>query len=208
MTISDYSIVFAALAGPILAIQVQKFIERRQEKKNLKLWVFRQLMATRSARLSADHVQALNMIDVAFYEEKGVREAWKGLFDSFSRKATDQTEDKLLSAERSQMLVELLHVMAKSVDYDFDRTHIKNQAYTPQAHEDIDVEGNLIRRSLVKMLLDDGAFRLKVVELPGEDESQRRFRELLTEMYESGRPWPVRIVPEVPSPEPIPPAQS
>ena len=46
MTIIDWAIVIATVAGPIFAIQVQKAIERLQEKRNAKLWVFRQLMAT------------------------------------------------------------------------------------------------------------------------------------------------------------------
>jgi len=196
MTISDWAIVLATIVGPILAVQIQKVIERMREKRNTKLMVFRQLMATRAARLSPEHVQALNMIDVAFYKTKKVREAWKALFDSFCRKASDQTEDKILSEERDRLLVELMYEMAQSLGYDFDRTHIKNQAYTPQAHGEIEVEANFIRRTLAKMLLDDGAFRLKVVELPVEDDSQRKLREALTDLYTGGKPLPVMIVPD------------
>lgn len=205
MTISDWAIVLAAIMGPVLAIQVQKVIERIQEKKNAKLWVFRQLMATRAAKLSREHCQALNMIDVAFYDEKPIREAWKALFDSFCRKTADQTEDRIIHEEREKLLVDLLYVMAKSLGYDFDRTDIKNQAYVPQAHGDVEMQSDFIRHTLAKMLHDDGAFRLKVVELPAEDDSQRKFREALTELYLSGKPWPVRIVQGDTAILPVPP---
>ncbi|MDO3406572.1 hypothetical protein QWI28_19100 [Citrobacter freundii] len=59
----------ATVISPLLAIQTQKFIERYSQKKSLKIDIFKHLMATRSqsARLSSEHVRALNMIDLAFY---------------------------------------------------------------------------------------------------------------------------------------------
>lgn len=59
----------ATLISPLLAVQSQKFIERYSEVKQLKIEIFKQLMSTRSpnARLSSNHVNALNMIDLAFY---------------------------------------------------------------------------------------------------------------------------------------------
>ena len=61
--------VIVTLISPVIAVQVQKFIERYTDKKTLKIDIFKQLMATRSqnARLSNEHVRALNMIDIAFY---------------------------------------------------------------------------------------------------------------------------------------------
>ena len=64
---ATWAIVFATLLGPILAVQVQKVIERIKERHSRKTWVFQTLMATRGQRVAPNHVQALNMIDLAFY---------------------------------------------------------------------------------------------------------------------------------------------
>jgi hypothetical protein len=61
----DWGVIFATLAG-VLAIQVQKLLERRAEEKRRKEWVFYTLMSLRASRLSADFVRALNTIDFAF----------------------------------------------------------------------------------------------------------------------------------------------
>lgn len=78
-----------------------KWIERTQERERRKSWVFHQLMATRRARLSPDHVQALNMIDLAFYgrrdagthrptrTEIAVTDAWHVYLDHLSTKSED-----------------------------------------------------------------------------------------------------------------------
>ena len=67
METKDWIIALATLLGPILAVQAQKWIEGVREQRTRKLRVFTQLMATRAARLSAEHVQAINMIDLVFY---------------------------------------------------------------------------------------------------------------------------------------------
>lgn len=156
-------------------------------------------MATRAARLSTEHVQALNMIDVAFYKDKAVREAWKALFDSLCRRAQNATEDTIINSERDGLLIELLHEMAISLGYDFDRTHLKNQAYSPIAHSAIETEANSIRSELAKMLKEDGALRLKVVGLPPVDDTQRKLCEGVANLYSIGHPLPIRIVTDDPA---------
>lgn len=61
--------VIVTLNSPVITIQVQKFIVRYTDKKTLKIDIFKQLMATKSqnARLSNEHVRALNIIDITFY---------------------------------------------------------------------------------------------------------------------------------------------
>ena len=65
----------AVLLAPVFAVQVQKYLEILREKRNRRMWIFHSLMATRAAKVSAQHVQALNMIDIEFYGQKrfGIR---------------------------------------------------------------------------------------------------------------------------------------
>jgi hypothetical protein len=64
MSLTDLLIVCATLIAPLLAIQAQKWLERFREDQERKLRVFKTLMATRATVVSAEHVQALNMIDL------------------------------------------------------------------------------------------------------------------------------------------------
>src|SRR5437868_2540401 len=69
------------MAGPVLAVQAQKWVERVSTKKRRRVWIFETLMATRATTLAQNHVEALNAIPLAFYgSEKGMTEivlAWK-----------------------------------------------------------------------------------------------------------------------------------
>jgi len=72
--------IIAIILGPILAVQIQKLIERTKQKKDEKKRLFMTLLATRARQLSPEHVQALNMIHVVFSSKKqkdqAVVEAW------------------------------------------------------------------------------------------------------------------------------------
>jgi RNA polymerase-binding transcription factor DksA len=63
----DWVTIAATIAGPILAVQAQKWVERARASAQRRDWIFTTLMGTRQARVSFDHVRALNMIDLAYY---------------------------------------------------------------------------------------------------------------------------------------------
>jgi hypothetical protein len=80
------AIVLATFSGPIFALEVQKRLNARREKRRLKEAAFRTLMATRAAayRTSAEHVQVLNCIELTFSDggkDRLVRDAWRAYLD-------------------------------------------------------------------------------------------------------------------------------
>jgi hypothetical protein len=83
--IGEIAIMFATVMGPILAVQAQKIIERHREKRHRQIWIFRTLMATRAAALSAGHVEALNAVPIEFYRTKKIVDSWKEYLDYLSQ---------------------------------------------------------------------------------------------------------------------------
>ncbi|MBG1249207.1 hypothetical protein F4W02_18855 [Burkholderia pseudomallei] len=69
--------VAATVAGPILAVQAQKWVERARASAQRRDWIFGTLMATRQDRVSMEHVRALNMIDLAFYGTRVLGKVWR-----------------------------------------------------------------------------------------------------------------------------------
>lgn len=64
---------------------------------------------------------------------------------------------------RIDLLVELLHKMAHVLDYDFDKTHIKNSSYSPVAHgREID-ENEALRKGLIEVLQGKKYIPMKIV---------------------------------------------
>lgn len=170
---SDVAIVVATLLGPILAVQAQKWVEWIRHRRDRKAYIFRTLMATRAARVSPEHVQALNMIDFEFYgggcKEAKVREAWNEYRDHLNTQYSNDTF-ALWATKGDELFVELLYQMSRCVNFRFERTHIKKSAYSPIAHGNLENDHNLIRTGLVSLFTKK--FAIPILTMPAtKDES-------------------------------------
>ena len=162
--------IFALIAGPILAVQVQKWIQRARERKLQRLYTFKRLMATRGAILSPGHVEALNMIDLEFAGEEQldveVRTAWKEYLDNLGDlpKDPDKAQVEAWGKRNRDFLANLLVSMGEAVG--FDRVQILKGIYTPVGHTNFELETQAIRRGLVAVLWGDRAIPMDVRTLP------------------------------------------
>ncbi len=154
MTIAEIIMIIAILTGPVLAIQIAQFLDRRKDKKNRKLKIFKTLMSTRMYRTHFDHVLALNTIELEFdlKEDNDVIVAWKSYIDSLRTKFDGKVVEQHVLDKQYEHFVELLLKMAIVLGYGFDKTQIKNLSYAPIAHSNIDWENQLIRTGLIEML--------------------------------------------------------
>ncbi|HTQ35441.1 MAG TPA: DUF6680 family protein [Steroidobacteraceae bacterium] len=179
--LSAWAVVFATLLGPILAVQAQKAIEHARERRGRKSYVFHQLMATRAARVSAEHVQGLNSIDLAFYGRKilGVHRrskgeeaalaAWKEYHDHLSTPAEPDTQ-RIWNVRSEELFINLLATMAADVGYVFDRVELKKGAYSPIAHGQIEDEQTKIRHGVLSVLSGETPLKMEVTSFPADED--------------------------------------
>jgi len=153
MTIADWLMITAVFLGPIVAVRLTRYLDDQKEVRARKLEIFKTLMATRAYNVSWSHVEALNRIDLEFDKnhktEKEVIEAWKEYLDLLGNTAIPADQ---WNVKRIDLLVELLHKMARVLDYDFDKTHIKNSSYSPRVHGETEEQQSVLRKGLVEVL--------------------------------------------------------
>lgn len=169
MSLTNILTIIAIIVAPIAAVQIQKRLEVIREEKGRRLWVFKTLMATRAATVSADHVQALNMIDLEFRGKtnKHVIAAWKVYLDHLGSYPKDNPQLQPGWADRRvNLLTTLLEEMGKSLGYEFDEVHIRKGFYSPEAHGRLEDEQSLIRGGLVRLLYGDAALKMDVTNFP------------------------------------------
>ncbi len=189
----DWAIVFSTLFGPIFAVQAQKLIEGIKSKKSRKSFVFEQLMATRSNRVSHEHVRALNMIDLVFNgsiwfgftirraSEKKVLECWREYLDHLNNKSVDFHHWVALGDD---LFINLVCAIGDDVGYKFDRVHIKRGIYSPIAHGEIERELTDIRKGLLALFKGDSALNMNVVGFPIDKDALEANKALLNNMNE------------------------
>jgi len=199
MTISDELLILAVLLAPLIAIQVQRWIDHYRKDRERKLSVFKTLMATRASAVSPEHVQALNMIDLEFEGKKykQVRLAWKTYLDHLgSYPNEDEKAQPVWSDKMAGLLAKLLQAMGKSLSYEFDEVHIKKGIYSPVAHGKIEQENNLLRSGLLRLLYGETALKMDVESFPISEEDvneQKELRKGIQELLDGDREFPVSV---------------
>ena len=199
MTLNEVLTIVAIVIAPVVAVQVQKRLEVFREQRGRKLWVFKTLMATRAATVSADHVQALNMIDLEFREKryKRVTVAWKTYLDHLSSYPKDAENLQPIWGERRvDLLTNLLLEMGCSLGYEFDEVHVKKGIYAPEAHGRLEDENMLIRRGLLNLLYGDTSLKMNVTSFPISQQAldeQKVLRDALQELLDGKRALPVDV---------------
>jgi hypothetical protein len=120
----------AVLIAPILALWLQNRYQDKKELYNRRLQIFRTLIATRGEFSSRLSVECLNLIDVEFYEQSSVREAWSKLARHLNAR-DGLAADWLIRTRDLQN--DLLLCMGKALNIEFNIDVLGN-SYTPQAY--------------------------------------------------------------------------
>lgn len=115
-------LVITALISGLVATVVTIWWQEKSQKKKEKTKIFEILMAKRYEISSEESVEALNKIDVVFYNSENVRKAWKDFCD-----ATDAPD----IAQKPQLIsdkhLKLLGEIAKDIGYkNIEWDNIKN----------------------------------------------------------------------------------
>jgi hypothetical protein len=200
--VADLAIVIATVAGPILAVQAQKWLERGRAINDRRNQIFRVLMATRAAMLSPGHVEALNAVPVEFYGTRGklkaINEKWKEFLDHHS---PDVLMNDAWLQKRLDLFIDLLHLISQNLNYGFSRSQLARDIYNPQAHGDLENEQTIIRKGFVKLFNGEMVLPMAVKEFPAtaDDEAlanQALLQKLFLEWLDGQRAVRVEQTPQ------------
>lgn len=184
------------LISPFIGIRLQKFMEERKDRSKRKENIFRTLMATRATRLSPEHVQALNMIELEFSssgKDQAVRAAWNEYRDHLGIGHNKETV-QVWNLKVIDLFIDLLHSMSQSVSLPFAKTELRNGIYFPTAHGELERDQDIIRKGLVALFSNE--FSLPVTVPTSDDDlaKQNELRQAMMDMMNGVRPCKVEIV--------------
>jgi len=211
MTIADGLMIGAVLLAPLVAVQVQKWLEEWKEKNERKEQIFKTLMATRARRLDHSHVEALNMIDLVFKGDP-VCDKWTEYLDSLAtapeKPAVDASEEKqrnynqdlkTWNAAHDDKFIDLLYEMSRALKYKFNKVHLKKSIYYPIAHSDIEIEQHVLRREALSFFSGIHAVKMDVTKIPTPSDQneilkeQAKLRRYIMDLMEGKKSFPVSM---------------
>ncbi|MEN7343758.1 MAG: DUF6680 family protein [Pseudomonadota bacterium] len=204
----------AIVVGPIIALQLQRFLDKRARSEQTKDALFFTMMSNRGNRLSIAWVESLNSIDYVFAgkrtwsgqrqtkREKNVVDKWQVLRQRFNEPQSKSTGTEFQAwLERQQKaVIDLLVAMAEERGYYFPTTEIDTGAYSPTGHADFEREQAQIRKALATSLSEGLGIPVQMV-LPKDftDDFRTSFQNTM-QNFASNVVYNVRVVDSVENP--------
>jgi hypothetical protein len=181
MKTSDWIIAFATIAGPIFAVQAQKYLERWQWRRQQRIEIFYALMGTRATRLAPSHVNALNRIELEFRprrldwlfrqraaRDKAVIEAWR-IYARHLHTDSDQSNAVAWARDGSAHFYELLFKISVALGYDYQKSELLQGAYYPMGHAGTEELQQELLLNAVKVVKGQAALAMRVTQFPFQE---------------------------------------
>lgn len=169
--LTDVLMVVATLLSPFLAVQVSELLRASTAARDARQKVFHVLMSTRGARMSPEHVGALNRIDLVFPTQRfaKVGDTWSLYLRELSK--DEPTTDALRQAawaEQNRAFYALLRAMAEALNTPFSETTLQHNAYYPKGFVFKEEEAAEFRAAAVKVMRGEQALLIKAFPTTGE----------------------------------------
>ena len=129
MSGETWAIVAATGLGPIFAVLITFWRDGRNSLRSRRLWIFRTLMATRRVGISAEHVNALNLVEVDFYGCSPVQREWRAYKEHLF---SDAPEDDAWREKKERLLANMLFEMASALRFKIPAMEIFKGGYAPK----------------------------------------------------------------------------
>ena len=180
--VTDLAIIVATIVGPVLAVQAQKWLERRRELVRRREAVFRALMATRAGPISSAHVNAMNAIPLEFYGKgRGlpeIRAAW----DAYMHHVGKSTKIEGWLQKRVDLFVDLLRKLGAACDYTFESAELERGFYAPTGAAEMQSENDTIRQGVAALFRGETTLPMTVAAMPTDPDAVERIRRVLTKI--------------------------
>jgi hypothetical protein len=145
--------IIAIIAGPLLAFAVQQWRDKRRERRNRKIEIFRRLLLTLKVPMAQNHVDAINSIPLEFYSHREIIGAWRLYTSHLNDGAMLRLEPQRWGGRKYELLIDLVGKVAAALDYNhIDSATLRDNIYVPQGYQDVEEQWKQIREGWLQVL--------------------------------------------------------
>jgi hypothetical protein len=163
--ILDLVSIVAIILGPSLGVCLAYYLTNRSEKRGIKVKTFCALLAYRKIRTHQNCVEALNIIEVIFSEDKNVLNSYKNYMDVINKRPQqDQTSTNKWLEELDDLYAKLLHSISNALGFVMSEIDLMRGGYSPQKWGDDEFSAYMLRKYLIELFEDKKVLPVHVVQ--------------------------------------------
>ena len=145
----------AIIVGPVFAVIIAQVLQRREESKQRKLFVFRALMTSRKTPLSPERVTALNLVEIEFFRHARVLSKFRELLEIYNDLPRWESPDEATKQQTIEKVddksAELLGEIGRCLGYKLENLELLRGGYYPRAFSYVEQQQHSIREFLVAL---------------------------------------------------------
>ncbi len=136
MSLVEWLTIVAIVVGPLAAVSITLWRDRRNEVTRRERDILASLMRTRSSRLSAEHVGALNLVQLEFHGRATIITAYKQYIEHLGTPLPPVDQQDQFFQQRETRFLDLLSAIAADLSYKFDKRDLESLSYSPRGWHD------------------------------------------------------------------------
>lgn len=136
MSTVEWLTIIAIVVGPLSAVLITLWRDRRNGVRRRKREILASLMRTRSSRLSAEHVGALNLVQLEFHGTEAIITAYKQYIEHLGIPLPPVDQQDQFFEQRETRFLDLLNAIAADLSYKFDKKDLESLSYSPRGWHD------------------------------------------------------------------------
>lgn len=172
MTAEFWITTCAIFLGPLVAVVITHFLQRRHDAFQRRLFVFRSLMATRRNPLSSERVQALNLVEVEFAKKKRVMDRFSDLLNTYNELHRWNSENRSVREAVVQEVDDKTALLLKEIGAVLGRKlenlDLLRGGYYPEAFSVLEHQQNEVRAFLLGLSSGNKAIPIVVHDKPSK----------------------------------------
>jgi hypothetical protein len=146
------AIAAATIVGPVAAVLITRWNDKRAQRRERLMHIFRVLMATRRMTVSQEHVAAINLIEVEFHGVQPVIQAWSDYIAHLNgATAADAVAPAAWDDRRAQLLSVLLARIAARLGITKGEIDILRGGYAPSGWVEKEVRLTAMQEYVVRL---------------------------------------------------------
>jgi DNA-binding XRE family transcriptional regulator len=164
LSFSEWILVFATISGPVAAVFVTIWRDRKHKDFDRKYAILKSLVTSRRQPLSYEYVYSLNLVQIEFIDNTNVLDNFRALVEKYANIPTKDESFKAWEDDTEKRKIDLIRSICRSLKIKIDGSDIFFNSYIPVAWQNSEDQQERLKVALLDLLNGRAVLPVTIVQ--------------------------------------------